>query len=381
VRQAVQAPGALDVQTIDLLMEVATRYYLRADSQIRIARDLGLDPSTVSRYLKRARDDGIVHVEIRRPRSVDADLGRDIARRFGLSRVVVAPSSGDDDDPQRVLAATAAGFVEGLLRNGLRFGVSWGETLAMVIAHLRPGSVSDLAIAQLAGGVEDPNPGIQGHELVRRVADLYPDSRVQYLHAPAIVETDATGEALLGDRIVQAALEAARGSQLALVGIGQMDDTATLVRGGHISSGDWARLVAAGAAGNINTCFFDEAGDAIPDLRLRTIAISLEELRAVDTVVAVAAGTAKVSAIRAALATGSIDVLITDVATAAAIVAADRGAERTPGRTREPALTLTVGRGRRPGGTEPGFSTRVAADLRSPLPGPRPSSPDRGTPG
>ena len=318
----------LDARTIDVLTDIATRYYLREDSQTEIARALGLDPSTVSRYLKRARDEGIVHVEIRPPRRSDVDLGRALARRYGMARVVVAPTAADasDDatDGARELAATAAGFLEGLLRNGMRLGISWGHTLAAVIGELRPGSVSDLSIAQLAGGVEDPNPGIQGHELVRRLADLYPGSRVHYVHAPAIVDSDATGEALLGDRIVQAALDAARASELAVVGIGQMDDTATLVRGGHVSRPDWARLVAAGGAGNVNTCFFDDRGRALPDLRMRTIAITLDELRAIDTVVAVAGGVGKARAIRGALATGAIDVLVTDELTAAAVLEADR---------------------------------------------------------
>jgi deoxyribonucleoside regulator len=325
MRQRQSSLPALDARAVDTLTEVATRYYLRDDSQIEIARALGLDPSTVSRYLKRARDEGIVHVEIRPPRRSEVDLGRALAARHGLARVVVAP--GDPEaDPADALAATAAGFVEGLLRNGMRLGISWGRTLADVVRQLRPGAVSGLSIAQLAGGVEDPTPGIQGHDLVRRLAELYPDSRVHYLHAPAIVESEATGAALLGDRIVQAALEAARASELALVGIGQMDDESTLARGGHVSPADRSRLHAAGAIGNVNTCYFDARGRAIDDLSRRTIAITLEELRAIATVVAIAGGNGKVDAIRGALATRAIDILVTDEATATAVLAAGRPA-------------------------------------------------------
>jgi deoxyribonucleoside regulator len=323
VRRRQVGASAFETRTIDLLTEVATRYYLRADSQVEIARGLGLDPSTVSRYLKRARDEGIVHVEIRAPRSPDVDLGRTLALRYGLARVIVTQAAdGDDDDGDRALGVTAAGFVEGLLRNGMRFGVSWGRTLGAVVRELRPGAVAALSIAQLAGGIKDPRPGIQGHELVRQLSELYPDSRVHYLHAPAIVDSDITGDALRGDRTIQAGLEAGRASQLALVGIGQMDDSSTMVLGGHVAPEDWARLVAAGAAGNVNTCFFDDRGGVLPDLERRTIAISLDDLRAIETVVAVAAGPDKVRAIRGALATGTIDVLVTDEATAAAVLAA-----------------------------------------------------------
>jgi deoxyribonucleoside regulator len=314
------SPGVLDIETVDVISEIATRYYLRDDSQVEIARDLGLDPSTISRYLKRARDEGIVHVEIRSPRRREADIGLGIAERFGLRRVVISPSADDADEHERSLASAAAAFIDGVLVNNMRLGVSWGRTLAGVVHHLRPGTVSGLEIAQLAGGVEDPSPGIQGHELVRRLAELYPRSRVHYLHAPAIVGSDAAGSALAGDRIVRSALAAGRASQLALVGIGQMDEAATLRRGGHVSPADWSRLAAAGAVANVNTRFIDADGRSIPELDLRTIAIGLVDLRAIDTVVAVAAGAAKVQAIRAALASGAIDVLVTDESTATGIL-------------------------------------------------------------
>jgi len=310
---AAAAPGA---PTIDVLTNIATRHYLGGESQIAIARDLGLAPSTVSRHLQRARDEGIVYIEIRPPRREYVDLGREIATAFGLSRAIVAPAGPDLSS----LGALAADFVDGLLRTGLRLGISWGRTLAQVVHHLRPGSVSGLVIAQLAGGVDDPHPGIQGHELVGELADLYPNSRVNYLHAPAIVSTVAARSTFLADPTVASALDAARRSELALVGIGQMMEGGTLVEGRHVNPADWRHLVRAGAVGNMNLRFFDSAGRPIGELEPRTIAIEWADLRAVPTVVAVAAGANKVEAIRGALRSGCIDVLITDEPTARAIL-------------------------------------------------------------
>ncbi len=314
-----------EARTVDVITHIATRFYLGEESQTQIARDLGLDPSTVSRYLKRAREVGIVHIEIRPPRRIDVDLGRAMATRFGLARVIVAPT---DPDVDASLGPVAAEYIEGLLRSGGRIGISWGRTLESVIRNLRPGTVEDVAVAQLAGGVDDPTPGIQGHDLVRRAAQLFPGSRVQYLHAPAIVGTGDARNVLLADRTVETALEAARTSDLALVGIGAMDTASTLYRGGHVERADWTRLLDAGAVGNMNTRFFDASGAPIDLLDRRTIAITWDELRAIPTVVAVAAGVARVAAIRGALATGAVDVLVTDEATAAAILRADGGAPR-----------------------------------------------------
>ena len=331
LRQRPDAPSGDLGQSLDLLTDIATRAYIAEQSQVDIARDLGLDPSTVSRHLKRAREEGIVRIEIVRPRRQDIDLGRELADRFGLARAIVAPTDADLD---MALGPVAAVFVDDLLRSGMRLGVSWGRTLAAVVRHLRPGLVTHLEIAQLAGGVHDPMPGIQGHELVRRVAELFPASRVHYVHAPAIVDSIEARDILAADRTVQAALAAARQSEVALVGVGQMDPASTLFRGGHVERSDWARLIEAGAVGNMNTRFFDRAGAPVELLERRTIAITMEDLAAIPTVVAVAVGGDRADAIRGAIATGCVDILVTDATTAAALLRFGRGRPRRPSTAR-----------------------------------------------
>ena len=324
-RQRPPAAARSASQLVDLLTEIARRFYLGDESQTEIARDLGLDPSTVSRYLKRARQEGIVHVEIRSPRRQDVDLGRSVADKYGLARVVVAPAGQDLDE---LFGPIAAEFVAGLLRSGMRLGVSWGRTVASVVRHLRPGVVGDLSIAQLAGGINDPVSGIQGNELVRQVAEKFPGSVVSYLHAPAIVGSEMVRNVLLADRTVKAAIDSAGRTELALVGIGQMDPGATLYTGGHVRRDDWKRLIAAGAIGNMNTRFFDEAGEPVSLLEGRTMAISWEALRGIPTVIAFAVGRDRAAAIRGALASGAVDILVTDDATARTLVRSARGGTR-----------------------------------------------------
>jgi deoxyribonucleoside regulator len=294
---------------LDILIEIATWFYVHGWSQIQIARALGLDPSTVSRYLKRAREESIVHVEIRRPANPSVDLARRLAETLGIGRAIVVP---DSDHPLETVAAAAAEHLDVLLRTGTHLGISWGHTLAAVARHLRAGSVSGLTIAQLAGGLDESSPGIQGHELVRALGAAYPGSRLRYLHAPAIVDSPQVAEAIMSDRSVSAALEAAALSDVALVGIGSMDDEATLSRGGHVAADDRRRLVEQGAVGNMNTRFFDADGRPVGDLEGRTIAVTWAQLRAIPTTVAVAAGEHKAVAIAGAARTGCIDVLVTD---------------------------------------------------------------------
>ena len=311
-----RSPIAANGQATEQLIEVATSFYRQGKSQIEIARELGLDPSTVSRYLKRARDEGIVHIEIRPPRREHVDLGRDLAGHFGLHRAIVVPEDSDAD----ALYAVAADFVSSSLVTGMRLGISWGQTLAGMIRFLQPRAVSGLAIAQLTGGLSDAEPGNQCHELVRHLAELYPKSRVKYLHAPAIVDSEAIRRAILTDRSVSDALEAAAQSEFALVGIGSMGDDATLMRVGHLEQTDRDRLLASRAVGTLNGRFFDRLGRPAGHLERRTIAISWDQMAAIPTVVAVAAGPTKVEAIAGALETGCLDVLVTDEETARSLL-------------------------------------------------------------
>jgi DNA-binding transcriptional regulator LsrR (DeoR family) len=310
-----------EAPTLDLLIDVATRHYLHGSSQIEIARDLSLDPSTISRYLKRARDEGIVRIEIVAPRRANAGLARHLARELGLSRVLVAELQGERDGGLNAVASVAAQFIADQLRCGTRIGVGWGETLAVVIRRLDPGTVEALHVAPLAGGLAEGRPGIQGHELVRQITELYPHSRATYLHAPSIVDSAAICDAFHADRSVQAALAIAARSEVALVGIGEMAPKATLFKASHVLSADREALLAQGAVGSMNARFYDAQGKPVEHLNRRTVALSWSELAAIPTVIAVAAGEGKIEAILGAARTGCIDILVTDEHTAAALVA------------------------------------------------------------
>ena len=309
--------------TSDLLVDLATRFYVAGQSQVEIARALRLDASTVSRYLKRARDEGIVHVEIHRPRSLQGDLALELATAFGLRKaVVVAGEPGTAGN--EAVARAAADYVNSQLLNGMRLGMSWGRMLSAAIHRLPAGTVSGLDVSMLHGGVGRGGPGIQGHELARHLASLHPHSRVHYLHAPVLVDSPDIKAAMLRDGSIRAALESAASSQVALVGIGTLDETAPLIRDHHISPRDRKRLLDAGAVGDMSTRFFNAIGEPVHMLDERLISIEWDTLQKIPLVIGMAAGLEKRAAILGALRAGMLDVLVTDESTARAVIKAGR---------------------------------------------------------
>jgi DNA-binding transcriptional regulator LsrR (DeoR family) len=308
--------------TADMLVDLATRFYVAGQSQIEIARAFGLDASTVSRYLKRARDEGIVRVEIQRPRSLQGDLALEVSGAFHLKKSVVvsSPTGGAGD----AVARAAADYVNSRLLSGMRLGLSWGRMLSAAIHKMPVGTVSDLDISLLHGGMGRSGTGIQGHELARHLASLHPHSHVHYLHAPVLVDSPDIKQAMMRDRSIRAALESAARADVALVGIGTLDDTAPLIRDGHISARDRQRLLAQGAVGDMSTRFFKADGEPVHVLDDRLMALEWEQLKAIPLVIAMAAGLEKRAAILGALRTGLMDVLITDESTARAVLKAGR---------------------------------------------------------
>jgi DNA-binding transcriptional regulator LsrR (DeoR family) len=84
-------------------------------------------------------------------------------------------------------------------------------------------------------------------------------------------------------------------------------------------------LLAAGAIGDMCTRFFTPEGEPVHVLDDRLIAIEWDELKRIPLVVAMAAGVDKRDAILGALRAACMNVLITDAATARAVL---KGAAR-----------------------------------------------------
>jgi len=146
-----------------------------------------------------------------------------------------------------------------------------------------------------------------------------------------VVDSPGIQRAMFKDGSFRAALQAAANSELALVGVGNLDDSAPLIRYGHLSAEDRKSLLQSGAVGDVSARFFDIYGRPVADLDDRLIAIDREELARIPTVVAVAVGPEKYAAILGALRTGYVDVLVTDETTANELAQAGREISRWTG--------------------------------------------------
>jgi DNA-binding transcriptional regulator LsrR (DeoR family) len=110
---------------------------------------------------------------------------------------------------------------------------------------------------------------------------------------------------------------------MALVGVGSLPPSRLLTESGNaVAPEDQTALLAAGAVGDICNRFFDAAGEPVPsELDTRVVGIDPRTLRAIPRRVGLAGGESKHRAIRAAVRGGWINVLLTDIVTARALLA------------------------------------------------------------
>ncbi|MFM2367522.1 MAG: hypothetical protein RIR95_2130, partial [Pseudomonadota bacterium] len=112
-------------------------------------------------------------------------------------------------------------------------------------------------------------------------------------------------------------------ADVTFVGIGQMSDDAPLVVDGFVSPQEMAEFQRKGAVGEIASWVFDEKGNYISSERDGLVGALRIEPGRVKPVIGVAGGASKVRAIRAALVGKILNGIVTDEATAAAILGDD----------------------------------------------------------
>ena len=106
-------------------------------------------------------------------------------------------------------------------------------------------------------------------------------------------------------------------SSMSVVGIGSMNDRATILKNGILNNNDFTFLKMQGAVGDVLSHFLDKNGQLVaPDLEKRLMSTPMEQLKTLENVIGAAGGPDKAEAILAALRGGYLDVLITDEDTA-----------------------------------------------------------------
>ena len=303
------------------LAEIAYMYYIDGLSQNQIAKKIGISRSMVSTLLSEARDSGIVKIEVRDADLYCFDIQRELENIFGIEKIMVIPNlSSKEDNIYGQLADVCVDYLGQIIENNMVIGISWGRTMYEIAHRIRSDGKKNITISPLVGGVGNEINSYHSNVISELMANNLGANSLG-LYAPVFVSSKEVRDVILNDKHIKKVLDTSKNADIAIVGVGAIEYS-TMRDIGTLEEEDVIKLKSSGVVGDINTMFFDESGDlADPEFTNRTIAITIEELKRIEKIIAVAGGIKKANAIHAALKGKLMDVLITDEEVAKSILA------------------------------------------------------------
>lgn len=303
--------------TEEQLLIAVNLYYMENMTQEEIAAKLGLSRVAVTRMLKKARDEGLVQVTVKKPMPELYRLALDLEKRYRLKAAIVAPGGDSPKASMEAVGRAGAELLERLITPGCRIGVAWSATVSAILPYVRKPSVKPGWINELAGTYLTTNiPYVVSWPLAEKLG-----VPVESIPMPVLVRSGRVKEMMIQEPAISSALESASKVDLAFVGLGNVSRDSSIMRTGYIGEEQLEEFSAKGAVGDILMRYYDSAGRYIPmSFEDKTVSLEWKKIRKLPFIVSLAFGPEKLEAIAGALAGGIIHGLVTDRWTAEALL-------------------------------------------------------------
>jgi DNA-binding transcriptional regulator LsrR (DeoR family) len=297
---------------------IARRFYIDGASKTEIAEETGLSRFQVARILKEAQALGLVEVTVRLRTDLDPDLSARLSDRYRpVQAVVVTCADGSVDARREAVARAAADLLSEVLTEEDVLGLTCSHTVAVATQALS--RLARCRVVQLSGTLAGPDIEAGSVESVRRAAQVG-GGKAFPIYAPMLLPDAGTVCALTKQPAIRRVVEEFGAVSVAMVAIGACAPGLSTVLD-RAEASERTELSWGGAVGEIAGRFFDASGAAVAGaLDGRVLAIGLDRLRAIPSVIGVAHDAGRGLAVRAALAGGLVNFLVCDDALARALL-------------------------------------------------------------
>ena len=310
-----------DKSRLDDAARAGWLYYLAGNTQDEIAKKFNVSRPTAQRLVSLAVSERLITFRFDHPIAACMELARRLSEQYSLLHCDVVPTDTENKNNVAGVAASAAGFLEQRLvaPTPIIIALGTGRTLRAAVDQIRPMQCPQHQLVSLVGNIA-PDGSASFFDTLTRLADLT-QARHYPIPLPHVAASAAERKLLLSITPVQNVHALAARADLTLVGVGQMDAKAQQFIDGFISREELLELMRAGAVGEVVGWAYDGKGRPLKvgtNTRITAVPLKPADGR---LVVGVAVGPAKVPAIHSALFGRLVSGLITDEATAAALLA------------------------------------------------------------
>lgn len=295
-------------------------YFIGDRTQDEIAAQLDLSRQAVQRLVAFAVSEKLIKFRLDHPIASCTELAARLVGRYGLEFCDVTPSDPEAPGSIAGIAGATAARLQRLLvsKAPTVICVGTGRTLRAAVEEMdtldRPQhKVVSLVGAMAAGGHASP------YDVVMRLGDKAGAQRYP-MPAPVLTETIEDCKGIQSQRAFAVLRDLRQQARASFVGISEIDWRAPVHRDGFMTDTDISALIEAGAVGEITGWSFDAAGQPLDcQVNRRVASLPLEIPPGRLTVVA-GGGPQKVAPLKAALKGRLLSALITDEATAEALL-------------------------------------------------------------
>lgn len=307
-----------DADPLESAARAGWLYYAAGMTQDQIATAMGISRQRAQRLVSRAMAEGLIRVRLEHPLGTCLELEAKLRGRFGLMECRVAPTL--PGSPARAIAPAAAALFESVLArpDPQVIGVGTGRALTAMAAELQAVPCDRHRLVSLIGNIAEDGSATRFEVILRLAARLgaphYP------MMTPVISDSVAERNAFLALEPVRSVRTLGAQATAIFLGVGQMSDDAPLHQDGFISAAELAGVRAQGAVGEVAGRMFDADGTYLSTpIHDRMTSVPVEP-GLPRLAVGIAAGANKIAPIRAALRGRILNAIVTDEATATALL-------------------------------------------------------------
>lgn len=296
-------------------------YFVAGNTQDEIARKLNVSRPTAQRLVSLALSERLITFRLDHPIAACMALARQLEEKFRLQHCDVVPTDPANPTGIAGVASSAAGFLEQKLaaERPIIIALGTGRTVRAAVEQVRAAARPNHQLVSLVGNIA-PDGSASFFDTLTRLADLT-QARHYPIPLPLFARNAEERSILIDIEPVRRVHALAARADVTLVGVGQMDSEAQQFVDGFISREELLDLMRLGAVGEVTGWAIDADGrvvDAPTNARITSVPHRPGDDR---LVVGVAVGPAKVKAIRGAVTGRILTGLITDEATASALLA------------------------------------------------------------
>lgn len=295
-------------------------YFIAGHTQDEIAKMLQVSRASAQRLVSLCLAERLITFRLEHPIAACMELASRLKERFDLVHCDVVPSDPAAPLSNAGIAERSANLLELTLRSETPVIVALGTGRAVraAVERVSPIERPDHQIVSLVGNIS-ADGSASFYDTVGRLADRT-GARHYPMPLPFLMSSeDERNRMIRIDPIARVRAVAAK-ADLRLIGIGQMDQKAQVHVDGFVTREELLEMMRLGAVGEVTGWAYDAKGKLIKGGTNKRLTSIPPQIPAVSTTIAAAVGAAKVPSIKAALAGRVINGLITDEATARAVL-------------------------------------------------------------